>query len=308
VELAKDRNSGPISGRILGDDVAVRIGSQLLDAPPSVEAKIKLKRGTLVLVFETKTASNEEGTWFPIAPPSGDVRYISADAIQSTPVVQRVQSSPAVGAPPSAAAPGSDDDLVQQAEKAEKEGRAADACDLYHKLALQTTDHQLKTKCYNRMHFLREGNRGSVPPGYQQGHPSEAQYPVQNNRLTPTPGYPTWQAGQPAPGQVTSQYTQPETHTTVYQPMPPGGATQPGAPANTLQRSGPGRLWRAAFPIDGRVAYMLEGSDGRPRMYVTSPNFNLESFVGKNVELFGNISMRADVKWCITVNYLQLLQ
>jgi hypothetical protein len=307
---------GKDAARVVGDDVPVRIGSEILNAPPTVEAKVKLKRGAQVVVLDSHGMPTEEGTWLPIAPIPDEVRYIPGDAVKATPKVQVVQSSPqgtaAMPQGPTAvttsnAPPGSDQALWEQAQEAERTGRAADAVDIYVQLSNRTSSHELQIRCYNRIHFLREGMRGSVPYNYQPGHPPEAHYPAppsNDPRLIPSPSYVPGQ--RVAPGQVTSQYTyQRDTQPPTFQP----GAPLP-APANPLRTSGPGWLRRAPFWLDQKVTYVLESSQGMPRMYLTAqPGLNLELFVGRNVDLTGTVVYRGDVKtYYMTVTQVRVLQ
>lgn len=284
------------AGQVLGDDVSVRIGSSVVGAPPTVESKSKLKRGGIVLVLDTKEMPLEDGTWLPIAPIPDEVRYVSAEAVKSVPQVQRVQASPASQMPAGPPAPaGSEEAMWEQAHQAEVAGKPADAADLYYQLANRTQSHELQVRCYNRIHFLREGMRGTVPPGYQSGHPTEAHYPQQNvadPRIVPTPyvsGQP--QFAPPGTGQVTSQYNNGPVQ---GQLMSQG---QPAPAGNPLQASGPGFLRRAPFWLDRKVTYVLESSQGIPRMYISpEPGLNLEPYVGHSVDIWGLVQYRGDVK------------
>ena len=217
--------------------------------------------------------------WLPIVPGPDEVRYIAADSVKSSPQVQRVQASPASQMPPGPAAPaaaGSDEALWDQAHQAELAGKPADAADLFYQLANKTQNHELQVRCYNRIHFLREGMKGTVPQNYQSGHPTEAHYPQQNvadPRVVPVPHV----SGQPQfapPGQVTSQYGQVPGQLTSSSGQP--GIAPGAAPPNALSSSGPGWLRRAPFWLDQKVTYVLESSQGMPRMYVSpQPGINL---------------------------------
>lgn len=284
-------------GRVLADDAPVRIGSAVVNTPPTVEAKSRLKRGFVAIVLDAKKVPGDDGMWLPIVPGPDEVRYISAEAVKSMPQVQRVQASPAAQMPAGPANPapaGSDEALWEQAHQAEVAGKPADAADLFYQLANRTQNHELQVRCYNRIHFLREGMKATAPPNYQSGHPTEAHYPQQNvadPRMVPTPHV----SGQPQfapPGQVTSQYTYGQV---------PGQLTSSNAGAapggNALNSSGPGLLSRAPFWLDQKVTYVLSSSQGVPRMYVSpQPGINLEPYVGRNVDLVGVVQYRGDVK------------
>lgn len=283
------------SAQVLGDDVVVRIGSELVNTEPTVEAKVKLKRGTQVVVLDTRKVYTSDGGWLPIAPTPEEVRYIPANAVKPSAQVQTVQSSPPLAdAAPVAIGPTSAEPLWQQAQQLEQAGRYADAADFYLQLASRTNDHDLQMRCYNRVHFLRQGMTTSVPPNYQAGRPNTAQYPNQDNRLVPTPVYPTAQPTTPPPsGPATSQY--------VYRQDTPRIAT----PGPMTQASGPGRLRRASFFLDHKTTYVLESSQGLPLMYVTAqPGVNLEPYVNRNVDLWGTMVYRGDVK----TNYMTVQQ
>jgi hypothetical protein len=54
-----------------------------------------------------------------------------------------------------------DDPLWLQAKQAEKDGKYADAENLYLQLARQTTDHDLCIRCYNHIHYLKQRMQGT---------------------------------------------------------------------------------------------------------------------------------------------------
>jgi hypothetical protein len=300
-------------GRVLADDAPVRIGSAVVNTPPTVEAKSRLKRGFVAIVLDAKKVAGDDGTWLPIVPGPDEVRYIAADSVKSQPQVQRVQASPAAqmpAGPPSPAPAGSDEALWEQAHQAEVAGKPADAADLFYQLANRTQNHELQVRCYNRIHFLREGMKATAPQNYQSGHPTEAHYPQQNvadPRVVPTP----YVSGQPQfapPGQVTSQYSgqAPGQLMSSNPAIAPGGV----APGNAVNSSGPGVLRRAPFFIDQKVTYVLESSNGVARMYVSpQPGLNLEYYIGRNVDLVGVVQYRGDVKtYLMQATNVRLLQ
>jgi MraZ protein len=76
------------------------------------------------------------------------------------------------------------------------------------------------------------------------------------------------------------------------------------------QASGPGRLRRAGFFVDGKQAYVLENSQGRPLLYVSGQSgMNLEPYVNRQVNLQGSViyhgDLRADYMTATGVNVLQ---
>jgi hypothetical protein len=240
---------------VLADDAPTRVGSNLVNNLPDVEGS-KLKRGTLVLIKPGPPAEDSSGIWYAIEPPAQEVRYLPKNAVHVAPAVERL-SSGAVG----------DDPLWQQAEQAERQGNILDAQRLYNQFAQQTNDHELRMRAYNRIEFLRQGQRISTPPNYQPGR-SEAQA---------SPQFPTYQPLRPVPAQ-----------TAAY--PPPGMAAQPA-------QSNPGRLRTAAFFIDGKQAYVLEDSQGRPVLYATAAGgLNLDGYLNRVVTLSGQINYRGELR------------
>lgn len=301
LEISSQQNTA----QVLGDDVPVRVGSELTKEAPTVQ-QIKLQRGAQVIVLDQKKAYTEDGGWLPIVPPPQEVRYIPAEAVRVSPQVQTVQSSPggsaqsgADGGIPAGVTGVGVDPLWQQAQQAAQAGKLSEAERLYLQLARQTTDHDLSMRCYNRINFLRQGGQAAATPVYQPVHPNDPYYTSQqtNARLVPTPVNSAVSSSIQA-GQPTSQYT--------YRrdvPVAPMSQTQQAAPA--AQASGPGWLRRAPFWLDQKATYVLESSQGMPRMYVTAqPGVNLESYVNRTVDLWGTVVYRGDVK----TNYMSVLQ
>jgi hypothetical protein len=187
-----------------------------------------------------------------------------------------------VATQPPPAGPG--ESLWYRAEQAERAGNPAEAERLFLQLAHETSDHDLQMRCYNRIHFLREGRRTSYPPGYYT-----------QQRLTPAPGYPSTNPYMTT-GRATSQYT--------YAPIPNTTAALASGSSN-CQWSGWGWLRRAPFWVDNKQAYVLENNQGMPRLYVTAQQgVNLESSVNKTVNLYGKMAYRGDLR----TNYMTACQ
>jgi hypothetical protein len=70
------------------DDVASRIGSRLNDKHNA--AQVRLKKGEVVEVLDEQRIGDE--TWYKIAPPAGEFRWIQASLVERTGPVQRVSS------------------------------------------------------------------------------------------------------------------------------------------------------------------------------------------------------------------------
>jgi len=291
------------------ESAEVRVGSALQPEKRDV-TKATLKKGDLIIILDEKRSISEDGSWVKIQPPVSEYRYVPLDAVQ--PPAPKVQAAVPPSPPPSLGAPGygqgyspaaPGDSLWYRAEQAERAGNPAEAERLFLQLARETNDHDLQMRCYNRIHFLREGRRPSYPQGYQPGRPSDSYY--SNNygpyRLAPTPGYPYNQTANPyaTTSRATSQYT--------YAPVPSTGqAPAAGSNANSnCQWSGWGWLRRAPFWVDNKPAYVLENSQGMPRLYVTAQQgVNLDSYVNRSVNLYGKMVYRGDLR----TNYMAACQ
>jgi uncharacterized protein YgiM (DUF1202 family) len=282
----------------------VRIGSALQPDKRDV-TKVKLKPGSLIVILDEKRSISEDGSWVKIQPPPDEYRYLPVDAVQPpASKVQAVASPLPSGPPPALGAPTSGnssaamagDSLWYRAEQAERAGNPAEAERLFLQLARETPDHDLQMRCYNRIHFLREGRRTSYPPGYQAGRASDSAYSYNQSRLAPIPGYPNSSSANPylTTSRATSQYT--------YAPVPPVGQAATG---NTCQWSGWGWLRRAPFWIDNKQAFVLENSQGMPRLYVTAQQgVNLDNYVNRSVNLYGKMIYRGDLR----TNYMTACQ
>jgi SH3-like domain-containing protein len=294
----KDLFIGPIDSKTGAattlETAEVRVGSALHPEKRDV-TKVKLSRGSLVVVLDEKRSISEDGSWLKIQPPPNEYRYIPADAVKTpAPKVEAVNPPPS-GPPPALGGPvatqpppgGPGESLWYRAEQAERAGNPAEAERLFLQLAHETPDHDLQMRCYNRIHFLREGRRTSYPAGYQP-------------RLTPAPGYPYGPSTNPymTMGRATSQYT--------YAPIPnTSQALTPSTSSGNCQWSGWGWLRRAPFWVDNKQAYVLENNQGMPRLYVTAqPGVNLESSVNKTINLYGKMVYRGDLR----TNYMTACQ
>jgi hypothetical protein len=291
--------------------VPVRVGSQLRNAPPTVEG-VKLTRGTLVVSMgEPETAA--DGSWLPIVPPLGEVRYLRAEAVRNGSVVQAASSPTTVAvpappparapAPPTPQAPARTDPLWLQAERAEQTGNIKEAEELYTRCAEQTPDYDLRLACFNRLtslYRLQQVQRNVVQPqvrltnAYAVNAGTERQLPA-NPAPAPTPAGPA-----PAPpAQASSQYGSAPA-ASVRPANPPGLPPQPA-----LRASGPGWLRRTSFFVDNKRAYALQSDQGQLLLYVTGgTGIDLEPFVGKAVDLYGPLGYRGDLR----TNYMTATQ
>jgi hypothetical protein len=262
------------SAMVLAPEAPVRPGSMLTDQEPNVE-RVKLPRGSQVLIRQDKgppKITADGSKWYPIDP-QREFRYIPKDALKATPAVENLTAQankPLAGA---------GEPLWQQAEAARVAGNFPEASRLYEQCARQPgVDPELLNRCLSRLDYLR--NAGAPAP-YPPVQPSTTT--AGNVGYPPAPAYQPGTPGQPNPqGQAVG-----------YGPRP---AAPPTAPA-----SAPGRLRRAGFFVDGKQAYVLEDSQGRPLMYVTAqPGVNLEMHLNRIVTLSGPTVYRGDLR----TNYL----
>jgi hypothetical protein len=284
------------SGRIavVVTEAPVRVGSSISNQPPTVE-QVKVPRGAQVVIMgESHTPADDpnSGIWWPIQPPPQEVRYIPKDAVKTMAPIDAVAAGPGGSQaekawPIPGGVPPASGSLLDQAKQAEASGNVPKAIELYTQVYRQNVDsnHALAMDALNRVTFLRNGYRPSVPAGYQPNIPNEA-----------STGQPPRIAPQPA------VQAQPVSNTQV------GYASRPATPV--VQPSGPGQLRRAGFFVDGKQAYVLENTQGRPLLYVTAQaGLNLEPYVNRSVELFGPVIYHGDLRNnYMTATQVNLLQ
>jgi hypothetical protein len=315
--------------------VPVFYGSELINAQPTVES-VRVTRGTIVVSVGEPQVTGEvlqsglDGKWLPIEPPPTERRYIRADAVERVPFVQTASSkpsstpyatpapplaSPATASPYGTATPsgGSVDPLWFQAQRAEQEGKIEEAEQLYTQLAGQTLNHDLAIACQNRIRSLYElkrnpGNGSLSPARLTNAYPLNSSI---DSRLVAAPPNANAQVmmsapAAPTPGRAISQYTY--ARDVPAAAGPPAAVNVGSSPALGLTpgRSGPCWLRRTGnLFLDDRPLFALEKVRGQLTMYVTAePGVNLEAYVGKQVELFGPIMYRGDLK----TNYMTVTQ
>ena len=300
------------------DGVQIWVGSRLRPANerPSV-TKTSVNRGTLLSVIGQPEVGAE--TLLPIKPPPQEVRYIEKSAIAPAQVSQQVGSNQATNVPPSYSQPSSPppnslfsdkNPLLVEAEAAERSGNDLKAAQLYEQLAGQVslTNHSLAMQCLNLSDQLRQRSRGAA--GTSQSSPqlsTQTNYPqVGNNmdgRLIPAPTMtytqpPSYSNG--APGTSQYCYVADPGHTVRLQP--PAAVVQAASPppsqqANAPQWYGPGKLYRPSFTIDAKATYGLWLGTGQAPLYVSaSPGLNLEPFLERQVQLYGQLGYRGDLR------------
>jgi hypothetical protein len=306
-----------VTAQVKSPEAPIRKGSLLNSEKMDVQ-RISLDQGTSVVILRGDPAYPSGRKWVKIEAPERDYRYIPTSAVKApqapVPAIAPAQSAsqpvsinrPEIGSP---LTPPSDS-LWYQAEQAERAGNPAEAERLFAKLANETADHDLKIRCYNRIHFLKYGSQPSYPQGYQPGRPNEAYYPntASQPRLYPASTYTYGPPDNPyrLTGRAASQYTYtPEIRVPSASQLGPVGYGQSPAPAPTCQWSGWGWLRKAPFFVDNKPAFVLENSQGFPRLYVTAQaGVNLESYVNRSVNLYGKMIYRGDLR----TNYMTACQ
>ncbi|MBL8794296.1 MAG: hypothetical protein JNM56_10350 [Planctomycetia bacterium] len=253
---------------VLAPEAPVRPGSTLTDQEPNVE-RVKLPRGSQVLIRQDKgppKITADGSKWYPIDP-QREFRYIPKTALNATPAVENLTAQ--ANRPPA----GNSDALWQQAEAARLAGNFPEASRLYEQCARQPgVEPELLNRCLSRLDYLR----GAGAPAPYQPNTATA-----NNVGYPPPNYPPTQPVQPGS----------QSQAVGYGPRPAAPPTPPG------QTTAPGRLRRAGFFVDGKQAYVLEDSQGRPVLYVTAqPGVNLEVHLNRIVILAGPIVYRGDLR------------
>jgi uncharacterized protein YraI len=267
-------------------------------AQPLQIRRVKVPNGTLLTVTGPKV--NFDGkSWYPVAPPSGDYRYLPKTAVlfdkpastsfvvrdtlpplpmntvtpKSDPAIQQASTSPAN------AKPVVNHPLWFQAESAERDSKFDDAEKLYFELARLMNgsggDHDIANLCYTRIHSLREKKRGG--PSVVASSVTPPTMKEERTGLLP-----------PMPMGVGSTPSKPNTPVTLPNTNTPA---TPGA--NWV---GPGMLVRAGATVDGRKTYALESSPGIVRAYVVAaPAVELDQYVNRRVNVYGTSTDRRDL-------------
>lgn len=266
------KQTGNHGGVVMGqEDVPVMPGSAVTNQPPNVE-QIKVKPGFIVAILD-KPMVAASGTWLPILPPPGEVRYLPASAVGggTTTVVAR---PPLPGVVPVAA---SSNPLLVQADQAYLAGNLEQAKQLYKEAADKTTDHGQRIYCFNRLAVLQ---KGSWTPVINQvpspGHPQNTNVARVSSPPAPVTPQPPRVAPAP-PAQSTSLYA---------------SANQPATPP---QWSAWGMLRRTAISPDNQPLYALEDRQGKFLTYVTtSPGVSLQPYLGQTICVYGTVHYRSD--------------
>lgn len=265
-----------------GHDVPVLIGSSLKTDRPN-KIGVKLPRGAQVRVIG-RGMTDEEGTWLPIEPPEGEVRYLPKEAV----VTPRRVSAKASAPPPDG------DTLWRDAQKADHAGRLADAIRLYRLAgdANLSINPSRADEAYRRAHWIEQANSSTNAPG------GSSYYPGGDKPLSPAKGSP---------------FSLPvhQVGTTVIQPI---AGTSPGAADGQLVSTQTvyyekGRLLRAFNKKGTKRRYHLLNARGDPfRSVVAAPGVDLSSFENRNVELWGHENWDPDRRnWLLTATHVRAM-
>ena len=276
--------AGKQNALVMADNVEVRLGQD--KGGPLGVTQVKLPRGTWVEVVGPKIR-DETTTWYPIAPPEGEYRWLPKEALGAAsplappPVFVKSGTTPGnektpgslTSTGPKPALTSAQSPQWDKAEQAERSGDYGMAEKLYtmiyQDLRQKNADPELLLVCYNRIikcqdriKFDGGAPRTNLPP--LDGGKSPA-------TLLPPTGTSTGAVGIAWPNTAT----------------PTGGQ----------RSSGPGNLRRTLFTIDGKQAYALENPRGQVLYYVTAANgVSLDVYVNKQVELLGNVQVRGDIR------------
>ena len=256
---------------------------------------MKIPNGTTLLLLGPKVTVAGK-TWYPVAPPFGDVRYLPKTAVQYErpaannftvrvsentnplpPAASIAQPTTPAGGPLAtvpgpgtttpaggvvASKPAVNHPLWTQAETAEREGKLADAEKAYFDLAAVMNgaggDHDIANLCYTRIHTLREKKRNAG--GTTSPTSGLLQPPTPKDDRGVRPGAP--------------------------QALPPAANANTGASGDGAKLTG--TLRRSVLTPDGKPAYALETSPGVVKAYVSAgPGVELDKLIGKRVDVYG---------------------
>jgi hypothetical protein len=302
------------------DDMTVNviIGSSVLRSRPNI-AGTQLRRGAQVRSIGP-TQTDADGTWMPIEPPVGEMRYIRAAEVakvlptDGTGSIVTVASPGSPVAPPPPAGPlpappppPNPDALWRQAQQAERNGQVADSIRLYNQAgtANLTVNPARSMAAFERARWLEQANRSPGVPTSALAPTRAAVFPASDVRSTGSPD-----RIYPVPAQATTLQVAAPGNSGPPTYCPPGDpltAASHGVSGATSSSSG--HLRRAGRAIEYQRTYVLEDARGIPLLYVAPQGgLDLEPYVNRNVELFGSVGYRPDIRaHYMVVTSVQLL-
>jgi hypothetical protein len=271
----------------------VIIGSALMPARPNVVGT-RLQRGAQLRSIGPGL-TDPDGTWLPVTPPPGELRYVPAQAVAKTPPPAATQTAAAgastftaaaVAAPTHPPVPPGPDGLWRQAQQAERSGQAAEAIRLYRQAgtANVSVNPARSMEAFARADWLEKANRAGGAPG---GFAMVSNPPAAGaaDRLAPVPG----------DASAATVRLAPPNPPTYCPPDPPAAA--PAADAANYTSSARGWLRRAGRVSESQRTYALDNAQGIPMYYVTGqPGVDLESSLNRFVEVFGRVEYRGDLR------------
>ena len=290
----------PLPENAMVTDEVTLVAGRVGFAQPLMEVRrTKVPAGTVLTVIGEKAVQDGK-TYYPVAPPYGDFRYIPKSSVQSERAantsfsVRTTDTSNPAGAVPAAAtgtpgiaapaggfptaptgtarlSPTVNNPLWAQAETAEREGRSSDAERLYFELARVMNEpggeRDVADLCYTRIHKLREKPRTGVAASLP---------PAREDRTTLAP--PSREAVTLPPA---AKDTRPAT-------------TVPAAERGEWSKSAV--LVKANIAIDGQQTYALETSPGNVLAYVIGASgLELERYKNRRIVVFGTTANRRGV-------------
>ncbi len=298
--LVIDRSKNPPILMVDAPEAPVRIGSNVWTGPPAIVGVTKKRGQILTPIANPREITDAEGTWTPIEPPPGEVRYIKAEAVRKPEAAGN--PGPIAGLPASAnqtavPAAGQDADaLYRQAIEAEK-WNPQQAVTLYNQGATVDANPDRRLQALNRANWLRDNLRNPSPTLVAGPAPgAEVQTANTPNASRVYPLTPDATAGVPA----TVRLSPPQGATVSAAPANGFTATPaaswiaptpaPAAPANgNTYSTGTGTLMAShRQPLEGGKMYVLLSDSGVPFYHVTpEPGVNLDQYLNYRIECYG---------------------
>ncbi len=300
--LVIDRSKNPPILMVDAPEAPVRVGSGVWTGPPTIVGVTKKRGQILTPIANPREITDAEGTWTPIEPPPGEVRYIKAVTVRKPAAANApgpIAGAPASANPAASPAAGQDADaLYRQAIEAEK-WNPQQAVALYNQGATVDANPDRRIQALNRANWLRDNLRNPSPnlvagptPGAQvqtANTPSASRvYPLTPDATAGVP--PTVRLSPPQGAAVASSNSFSATPTASWGGPTPTPAPASAAPANgNTYSTGPGTLMAShRRPLEGGKMYVLLSDSGVPFYHVTpEPGVNLDQYLNYRIECYG---------------------